>query len=184
MNKILFTSALSLVFALSANLSFAQNAKGVVTKASGVAGVQAASEHYWYDGAERKLIEMDANRIVRFEADGKGSIVPRALSQEKSTKVAANESESPLFVDNGRRRALPGGLLVSLKQVRDEQDARDQLKARGLVPVRLIQGDLLPRNWIVASPIGTESLAMANRLHESGYFALVSPNWWTELSKK
>jgi hypothetical protein len=161
--------------------AFAQNSKDVTTKA---AATTASAAHYWYDGAERKSVALDANRIVRFAADGKTSILPKSLSQEKSVGQLSSETESALFVENGRRRALPGGLIVSLKQARDEQDGREQLLARGLVPVRMIQGDAQGRNWIVASPSGIESLTIANRLHESGVFASVAPNWWTELSKK
>jgi hypothetical protein len=168
----------------SSTLAIAQNTKDVTTKAAVTTSPLVASAHYWYDGAERKPIAIDAARVVRFAADGKTSILPKALSQEKNLGLSSNETESPLFVENGRRRALPGGLIVSLKQVRDAQDAREQLVALGLVPVRMIQGDSQGRNWIVASPAGLETLTIANRLHESGGFASVSPNWWTELSKK
>jgi hypothetical protein len=164
--------------------ALAQNSKDVTTKAVATATSALASNHYWYDGAERKSVALDANRVVRFAADGKTSILPKSLSQEKSISRLSSETESPLFVENGRHRALPGGLIVSLKQALNEQDAREQLVARGLVPVRMIQGDAQGRNWIVASPSGIESLTIANRLHESGVFASVAPNWWTELSKK
>jgi hypothetical protein len=182
MNSIILHSLTSIALLCTATMASAQNSKDVSTKS--LVAASAASTHFWYDGGERKLIALDANRIVRFQADGKASILPKALSQEKSISSTASQTESPLFIENGRRRALPGGLIVNLKQARDEQDAREQLKARGLVPVRLIQGDAQARNWIVASPIGLETLTMANQLHESGQFASVAPNWWTELSKK
>jgi hypothetical protein len=168
----------------TSTLALAQNNKDVTTKAAAASSSSASSNHYWYDGAERKSIALDSSRVVRFAADGKTSILAKALSQEKSVGLTSSETESPLFVENGRRRALPGGLIVSLKQARDAQDAREQLMARGLTPVRMIQGDAQGRNWIVASPSGLETLTIANRLHESGVFASVSPNWWTELSKK
>lgn len=182
MKPIVLQSLASIVVLCASTQAFAQNSKDLTTKAAATASANSA--HYWYDGTERKSIALDATRIVRFQADGTTSIMPKALSQEKNVGLTSNERESPLFVENGRRRALPGGLIVSLKQSRDEQDAREQLTARGLVPVRMIQGDAQARNWIVASPSGSESLVIANRLHESGVFASVAPNWWTELSKK
>jgi hypothetical protein len=180
MKPIVLQSLTAIVVLCTSFAAVAQSSKDVTTKA--VATTSAA--HYWYDGAERKSVALDASRIVRFAADGKTNVLPKSLSQEKSVGQLSSETESPLFVENGRRRALPGGLIVSLKQARDEQDAREQLVARGLVPVRMIQGDAQGRNWIVASPSGIESLTIANRLHESGMFASVAPNWWTELSKK
>jgi hypothetical protein len=182
MNSFILRSLASVALLCTSSLVLAQNSKDVSTKAAVTSSTNAA--HFWYDGAERKFLAMDSDRVVRFQADGKASVLAKAFSQEKSVLKTASETESPLFIENGRRRALPGGLIVSLKQARDEQDAREQLVARGLTPVRLIPGDAQARNWIVASPTGLETLSMANRLHESGQFASVAPNWWTELQKK
>ena len=33
-------------------------------------------------------------------------------------------------------------------------------------------------HWLVASPPGMASLALANQLHESGRFESAAPNWW------
>jgi hypothetical protein len=184
MNSIILRSLTSVALLSTSSFVLAQNSKDVSTKAAVTSSTNAATAHFWYDGAERKLLAMDSDRVVRFQADGKASVLAKAFSQEKSVLKTASETESPLFIENGRRRALPGGLIVSLKQARDEQDAREQLVARGLTPVRLIPGDAQARNWIVASPTGLETLNMANRLHESGHFASVAPNWWTELQKK
>ena len=88
---------------------------------------------------------------------------------------------SPVFVDaSGRPRALPGGVIVSLKQGLRESQAREQLQAAGLTPVRQI-GE---RMWLVESPVGIASLELANRLHATGRFEFVQPNWWQPRSTK
>jgi hypothetical protein len=82
---------------------------------------------------------------------------------------------SPVFVDaSGQPRALPGGVIVSLKQGLREAQARAQLQAANLTPVRQI-GE---RMWLVQAPVGIASLELANRLQASGQFEFVQPNWW------
>jgi hypothetical protein len=88
---------------------------------------------------------------------------------------AGNAQVSPIFVDaSGRPRALPGGVIVSLKQALPPAQARDRLQAAGLNPLRQI-GE---RMWLVDSPVGIASLDLAGRLHADGLFEFVQPNWW------
>jgi hypothetical protein len=97
------------------------------------------------------------------------------------TGGAAGKPVSPVFRDaSGRPRALPGGVIVSLKQALAEEDAQAALAAAGLVPLRRI-GE---RMWLVESPPGIESLEMANRLQEEGRFGFAQPNWWQPKATK
>jgi hypothetical protein len=141
---------------------------------------------HWYDGSAKRAVSIDSTRVVRFGSDGTSEIMPAALFQ---TKAAVTDFSSPLIMDGGRKRALPGGMVVTLQNARDEADARAQLAAVGLKVVRAISGSepsigATPLGWLVASPAGLASLTQANQLHESGRFASVQPNWWTERTKK
>lgn len=88
---------------------------------------------------------------------------------------------SPVFLDaSGRPRALPGGVIVALKQGIPQTQALEQLQTAGLTPVRQI-GE---RMWLVESPVGFASLELANRLHATGQFEFVQPNWWQPRTTK
>lgn len=104
-----------------------------------------------------------------------------ATSDATPAGVAGAAVVSPLFIDaSGRPRALPGGVIVSLKEVLRDAQAREQLQAAGLTPVRQI-GE---RMWLVESPAGLASLELANRLHATGRFEFVQPNWWQPRTTK
>ncbi len=106
-------------------------------------------------------------------ADGSGSATTAATGAGATAGSAA--TVSPVFVDaSGQPRALPGGVIVSLKQSLPEPQARAQLEAAGLTAVR----QLGERMWLVASPVGIASLELANRLHATGAFEFAQPNWW------
>jgi hypothetical protein len=93
---------------------------------------------------------------------------------------------SPVFRDRaggqGQPRALPGGVIVRLREGTGDA-ARQALFARhGLQPVREQSGGT--GAWLVAAPAGLPSLELANRLYESGDFAGASPNWWQPRTRK
>jgi hypothetical protein len=89
--------------------------------------------------------------------------------------ASAAQAVSPVFKDaGGRLRALPGGVIVSLRQPLAADEARAVLEAAGLVPLRQI-GE---RMWLVDSPAGIATLELANRLQEEGRFGFAQPNWW------
>lgn len=136
----------------------------------------ASGQRFWYDGEHRKPIRVDPEWVVDFR-NAKPDFERRdstRLGTEKSNELAAGVS--PVLRDaNGEPRALPGGVIVRLRDA-DLADPRKALADAGLEPTRPI--DPQQRTWLVASPAGLESLALANRLHESGRFEAVTPNWW------
>ena len=136
---------------------------------------KATAERFWYDGEHRRPLQVDPNWVVDFR-NAKPDLEKRSArtDAEKSDELLAGVS--PLFRDpNGEPRALPGGVIVRLRDA-DLDDPRKALADAGLEPVRPI--DPQQRIRLVASPAGLESLALANRLHESGRFEAVTPNWW------
>ena len=154
-------------------------------------------------GAERPLW-IDTSRVVEFpQAGGTGQPAIRAAEPgevSESTRTGKLDGKasdiaspaappaappapqvSPVFVDaSGQPRALPGGIIVGLKQGLREAQAREQLQAAGLAPLRQI-GE---RMWLVESPLGLASLELANRLHATGQFDFVQPNWWQPRTTK
>ena len=159
------------------------------------ATAQAADEAYWYDGTVRRPLWIDRSS---------GTISPTAPASAVDPKTARDEAERaakvpppsadaqtpgrPGVIDPVRTKrsgavgtpkslddALPGGVLVSLKEPLKDTDARAFLTAQGATPIReLGQGTGI---WLVASPPGEPALQLANRLYESGQFALAQPNW-------
>lgn len=152
---------------------------------SGAPASAGPTTHYWYDGGARRPLRVDPNQAARF-ATGKSA--PSAVLVPATTVAAGKaaggtDAVSPLLRDdNGAARALPGGVIVTLPgEPADDTTARQRLQALGLMPVRAIGAGL--RTWLVAAPAGLESLALANRLHESGQVA-AQPNWWQPRVKK
>ena len=135
-----------------------------------------AQQRYWYDGEWRRPLWADETVVADFSAArGEKSKVLRPAAIAKG-----GEPTSPVFRDGpgekSRTRALPGGVIVTLKTGPGE-DRRDALFARhGLQPVREIGSG--SGMWLVASPPGVASLDLANRLYESGDFKAAAPNWW------
>ncbi len=151
-----------------------------VTPATDAAGStatpNASTGRVWYDGEHRRELQVDPEWVVDFRT-AKPQFErrdPARFGTEKSDGLVAGVS--PVLRDsNGEPRALPGGVIVRLRDA-DLADPRKALAEAGLEPVRPI--DPQQRTWLVASPAGLDSLALANRLHESARFESVTPNWW------
>lgn len=151
----------------------------LVATLCGISASHAAgpSEHYWYDGQQKRPLWLDAGRVADFSgAERTKAAVVKAMPTTK----AAEQGMSPLFRDGAdeqaRSRALPGGVVVHLRQALPDDQARAWLKQRGLVAVREI--GTMSGLWLVESEPGTASLRLANKLHEGGEFVSASPNWW------
>ncbi len=167
---------------LSANGTTLEKDKVSVMASKGSSSNANNPARYWYDSnGEKRYAMLDNTQVVQFEANGKTSILPALTAQTNEKSVLAR---SPLFIENGQRRALPGGILIELRQAKDEKDAKAQLTKAGLTPVRMISSDGSAKLWLVASPPGIETLDMANRLAESNQFQSARPNWWTERKLK
>ena len=124
----------------------------------------------WYDGDRWRGLTLVPQRVVDF--------TPRPGDRVPIIEIGTPDAlRSPVLRDeSGRLRALPGGLLVQLRSPLPTEQARALLKAADLQPTRAVSDTL----WLVDSPLGLASLHLANRLHRSGQFASVQPNWWLE----
>ncbi len=132
----------------------------------------------WHEGARKRTLTVDPALEADFtpRTGRRGVIQPAGTAGPTSAALT-----SPVLRDEtGRMRALPGGVLVTLKTPLDEPAARRLLTQAGVVPVRRISESV----WLVQAPTGLESLRVANRLHDSGVFLNAEPNWWSPRSRK
>ena len=143
---------------------------------------QAPVALYWYDQGMRRPLYLDGTRIADFSARPGESVLRIAPARgvaDPSERRAESGSISPVFTDQpgpGQRpRALPGGVLVTLKAPMDDAQAQTWFAARGLTVVRRIGSD---STWLVQSPPGLASLELANRLQEGADVVSARPNWW------
>ncbi|HPU52416.1 MAG TPA: hypothetical protein PK359_12730 [Burkholderiaceae bacterium] len=136
----------------------------------------AAQQVYWYDGAVRRPLWAEPGVVADFSGatSEKSQVIrPYALSK------AEGGHQSPVYRDQaqgGATRALPGGVIVRFKAGSTDSDIAALAARHGLTLQRRI-GDL-GTTYLVACPPGEPSLALANRLFESGDFEAASPNWW------
>lgn len=160
----------------------------VVTKKSGAAALVASAQAYWYDGAVRRGLQIDPDQVADFTRPGADA--PRGRPQlTKASATGAGKAGanvSPVFRGVGAPasevRALPGGIIVTLRTAGTAQAANQVLAPFGLRVTRPVDSTGL--RWIVATAAGMAALETANRLHESGAFASVTPDWWIGVAKK
>jgi hypothetical protein len=145
-----------------------------------------AADLYYYDGTVKRPLVVDNQQWASVKGDTTGKSVevrPLAINEKNVQDRLASKSVSgsPVFRvgEAGAPMALPGGVILNPKY--GDLGVVARLKAKGLVVERPIgnSGALLVR-----SAEGIASLDLANRLHESGEFESVSPNWWRERRKK
>lgn len=177
----------------------AEDARALPPKAEQPLGKAAATapSHVAREGGLARQLWIDADRVVEFPTDGGGRPAIRAAQPGEledatrrgradakaspKTSAGATRAVSPLFKDAaGQPRALPGGVIVGLKEALPADEASTSLAADGLAPVRQINA----RMWVVESPAGLGSLDLANRLQASGRYDFVQPNWWKPRTTK
>lgn len=143
-----------------------------VAVAQQAAPSQPPTRYYWYDGDVRRPLYLDETQRATF---GDRKATRDAVLGPAGARAGV---QSPVFRDapGGQERALPGGVIVTLEPGLSTPRARALLVDDGLTPVRQL-GEGSPM-WLVQSAPGLASLALANRLHESGRYRSVSPNWW------
>ncbi len=141
----------------------------------------------WRDGNRGREYRIDPTRVADFRAPasaGKAAVRVRNDAEKNAPSLPAGVS--PVFVDPaspGQVRALPGGVIVTLRHppagndaLRREEEGRRRIAAAGLQALRPIGPDA--RRWLVASPAGLPALELANRLHAGNDFESAEPNWW------
>ena len=138
-----------------------------------------ASAHV-YEGTQLRALRVDPAWIAIVPVGASGSPLFRIDDPAQPAGLRspvyreADQAHSPA-------RALPGGVIVALRS--EDRAQPDRLfEALGLRARRSI--DPTTGRWLVDSAPGADALSLARRLHESGRFESVAPNWWRERVRK
>ena len=147
---------------------------GPVTKSV----VASAAVYAWQDGATRRTLTI----VPELEADFSPRVERRDVLQPAGSANAQTPALiSPVFRDDsGALRALPGGVIVSMRAPLDDAAAQRLFDQAGVAPARKLTETL----WLLQAPTGLPALQLANRLHDSGLFASAQPNWWAPRIRK
>jgi hypothetical protein len=149
------------------------------SKPARAAATKEAAAHAWREAGVRRGLRLES----ALEADFSTRLGKDAgpLRPAGAAPKAAAPLVSPVFRDDeGRLRALPGGVLVALRAPLPEAEARALIGRAGATPSRALS----PTLWVVEGPVGLGSLELANRLDASGAFAAAQPNWWVARTLK
>lgn len=170
--------------------------------ARGATAPPATAFYVWYDGGRPRTVWLDPTLLAEFgpatgaAPDGTRSAAEmgeavRLFSLEPGQDLDAVLSKaraarrgnrySPVLRDgrsSGRRRALPGNVVVDLAPALDEASARSWAAGQGLeIVARFPVG---PSSWVVRSEPGLAALELANALAAVPGVAGASPVWWVE----
>lgn len=133
-----------------------------------------------HEGAQRRALSVDPAWIAIFPVGASGSPLFRI---DDPTQPAG--LRSPVYREadqvHSPARALPGGVIVALKP-EDRAQPERLFDSLALLARRSI--DPTSGRWLVHSAPGADALSLARRLHESGRFESVAPNWWRERVRK
>lgn len=173
-----------------------------------VAPIAAAADAqaYYYDGGRRVAIVAQPDLVAEFgapvaraRAAGPGAQQVAGDSLVRVLRVAPGDgigaqpqgamaagARSAVYRQNGtaagRLMALPGGVLVKFQSGWSSQQIDTWLATRGLPTGQAMA--IGPAWRLLPTAPGSEALAMANRIQESGEVVSASPNWWTQTRAK
>ena len=172
--------AMTLALAALAWSAAAEGGDAAASDKAASGGKRAGATHAWRDGNVQRTLALESG----LRADFSGALSGKSMALRPSVGALKDVSpslQSPVFRDEGGRlRALPGGVVVMMRDVLEEPAARALLAAHDARLTRRL-GE---RAWLVESAAGLASLELANRLADSGAFAAAQPNWWVERALK
>ncbi|MDH5776899.1 MAG: hypothetical protein OEZ33_01705, partial [Gammaproteobacteria bacterium] len=120
-------------------------------------------------------------RVLRMES---GMDSRSQIRELKSLNKNKNYSE--IFQDgkagSGRKRALPGNIIVHLNPDWNQQEVDDWLSRNNLQLVKKF--DFGKNILLIKTSAGLVSLQKANEIYNTGEVVAAYPNWWKEVSKK
>jgi hypothetical protein len=176
----LVPAVVALTWALAASAHAPQDTPSVPLAKPSRVVAKAVPTHTWNDGTARRGLFLEPGLEVDFGTSA-GPEAPIAVRRAGTASTKAAAFVSPVLRDEaGRLRALPGGVIVVLRDATDEAAARALLGRAGVKPSRR----LTDTTWLIEGPIGLGSLELANRLNDGGGFASAQPNWWVQRTLK
>jgi len=103
-----------------------------------------------------------------------------ALTPAQWNDLAVLGRYSPVFgEEQGRLRALPGGVIVRLAPALQGRKANEWFRSRQLSAKPL---STLPGTYVVETPPGLAALELSKQLGTSPEVVQAEPNWWREYS--
>ncbi len=131
--------------------------------------------------ATRVKGKQHAMQLWQLEPDNSGKTV-----QQRLTQLAPGGRVSPVLHDgpseSGRKRALPGNIIVHLDPNWDPQQAQAWFKQHALEIDRPL--NIGPNIFVVKTAPGLAALEKANEIFLSGEVVAAYPDWWQEVSKR
>ncbi|HEY5649161.1 MAG TPA: hypothetical protein VIU33_06650, partial [Nitrospiria bacterium] len=82
----------------------------------------------------------------------------------------------------GRKRALPGNIIVYLDPAWDSPAVRQWVSERNLEIIQKLE--IGPNIFVLKTGPGLEALELANTLYLTGEVVAAMPNWWKEVSTR
>jgi hypothetical protein len=167
------------------------------------------SQYSWFDGRKERKVWLNPSLIVEFYpidesirfkqvADGQLWVVEDASPYMRIWQVENTTWEvtlrdlrnspsmgqiSPMFQDlphpGGRKRALPGGIIVWFNPHWSDAQVMEWSQEQGLTIVKKI--NIGPQVYLIETAPGLASLETANRINQSGEVEAASPNWWVKM---
>ncbi len=164
----------------------------------------------WYDGSKKRKIKIIPDMVAEFSANhpAEKSVIKKEdanarvisskhgmhiwkISQQPMKKAVQRGQIpatlkgkfSPLFKDSsGRKRALPGNIIVYLDKSWDQEKVYSWAKSKNIEIIKCISAYL--NAYLIKTPPGLESLNIANKLYGTPGVVSASPNWWKEVSMR
>lgn len=177
-----------------------------------VTGKQGDGSYTWYDGKHKRTIWLNPSLVAEFEpksldhAQSKtlaASATPLPLrpgsvrlwridstvtgksSAQLASQLAAGKL-SPVMqdggADTGRKRALPGNIIVHLQPAWTQQQVDNWLANHSLQVIKRLE--IGPNIYLIKTAAGLAALELANALYLSGEVVAAYPDWWVEVHKK
>lgn len=109
-----------------------------------------------------------------------GAAIPRLKANHPTGKYSAVLHDGP--ASSGRKRALPGNIIVYLNPQWSEAAVNDWLSSRKLVVVKKLE--IGSNIYVIQTGPGLEALEAANALYKSGEVKAAFPDWWQEVTPR
>jgi len=133
-----------------------------------------ASARLLAGGSEVHIFKISAKGAVDSLRQG---VVPGSLKNDGSA--------SPVFSDarsGGMKRALPGGVIVSLNPLWNDKQVASWANSLGLEIIQKL--NITGNYYALKTAAGIQSLLKANELKARPEVLLALPNWWSEYSHR
>lgn len=125
-----------------------------------------------------------AFKVERIEGGGQfAKIHVKSNNFHEDIKQNLGGLFSPFFQDGASGKALAGGVIITFRDSKTDEEARSWAEAQGL-KLKEKMGLLNGRTWLVESAVGLASLELANQLHDAPDIETSQPNWAHDFSSR